>query len=578
MIDIPSESLKTKADKLRLNTLKTIYTAKSGHIGASFSIIEILTTLYYSEMQKDDVFILSKGHACSALYCVLASKGIIKTNELLTFRKFGGLPGHVDLSVPGVHANTGSLGMGISKGAGHAVMNRNRNVYVLVGDGELQEGQNWEALQHAAHLKLDNLFIIVDKNKVQTDTEVQHIVDTDPMIAKFTSFGCSVKYVDGHSIEDLQAVFNAFKTHPTDRPKVIIADTVKGKGVSFMEHKQGLYKWHSRIPTEKEYKKAVREICDRLNIEPQESVKSTQNVELMGTSMKPAFSNALLKLGKRVIVMDADLSEDCGLRPFEKKYPDNFIECGIAEQHTVSMAGAIARNGKLPIVNTYTAFLTSRSNEQIYNNCSEGSKVIYVGHLAGILPAKPGKSHSGFRDISLLQSIPDLLIYAPANHEELNHLPNILLNVKQSLYLRLEHTPPRYDFNLPKTYKPKIGRGAVLAQGKDITMISYGPLMLCECLLARLELKRKGYKGSVKVISMPWINVVDFAWLKHIVGNSKVFVVENHSIHGGLSSTLRSIKHKAIGITGWPQSGGHSSILKAYGLDYQAIARGVIDG
>jgi transketolase len=262
---------------------------------------------------------------------------------------------------------------------------------------------------------------------------------------------------------------------------------------------------------------------------------------------------------KNLVVLDADLSEDCGLREFEKKFPERFIQCGIAEQNMVSIAGSMP--DKLPVVNTYAAFLTSRANEQIFNNCSQHSKVIYAGHLAGLLPGRPGKSHQAVRDISLLMSIPNLTLFAPCNGVELDKFLSWAAKDKDSSYVRIEHAPARHDIKLPATYKFEMGKGFVLGAGHDVALITYGPLMLAECREAMYTLHK--FRINARVINMPWLNCVDAGWLRKAVGPCKhVFVVENHSIHGGLSSVISKLMPvRTIGVIGFGQSGENLDVL-----------------
>lgn len=593
---------------VRLNALTAIVHAHSGHIGTSLSAAEILTVLYHHVMNIEppyrrgrDIFVLSKGHAAAMLYSILASKGFIPEEKLLKFRRLGGLEGHVDMSTPGVDANTGSLGMGISKAKGYALaykLNRtDASVFVIVGDGELQEGQNWEAIQSAAFWKLDNLYMIVDRNYVQTDTEVSKILDVTPIDDKLETFGWHVVTVDGHSAGEILNAIDQLK-RISGKPKAIIANTVKGKGVSFMEHPRalaegrGIYAWHDKIPNEEEYALAWNEITTRIRrkigkcktgIEFPVLVKHpVQESPFKGQSLLKAFSEALVDLGRRnknIVVLDADLAESCGLREFQKVFPNRFIEVGIAEQDMVSTTGGLALTGKLPIVNTYAAFLTSRANEQIFNNVSEGSKIIYVGHLAGILPAKPGKSHQGIRDISLLKAIPNLLMCQPCNAIELRQLLEFLVfNASQSSYLRLEHFPPRRDVQLPKDYKVRLGKGAVLAEGKDAAIVGYGPLLLSEALFAREELKKR--KIGIKVINLPWLNNIDGEWLLNSLGDAEVVIgLENHASAGGQSEEImrvisgRAVKFYSLSIKGFGLSGEGEEILKHYGIDWLSIAR-----
>ena len=263
-----------------------------------------------------------------------------------------------------------------------------------------------------------------------------------------------------------------------------------------------------------------------------------------GKSLKSAFSKTLLEMAQKhseLVVLDADLAEDCGLAPFEDTFHQRFVQIGIAEQDMVSMAGSLAMTGLLPIVNTYTSFLTSRSNEQIFNAASEKTKVIYIGHLAGLLPSKPGKSHQGIRDISLLRSIPGLTLCAPCNGQELEKLLRILIeNISGPGYLRLEHACSRNDVELPSKYEPEPGKGIVLCEGTDIAIITYGPLMVSECLLAAQELSKQ--QISVRVINLTWLNNLNPEWLIDSLANvSTVFCVENHIESGGQGEEIRKL-------------------------------------
>lgn len=608
------ERLSVLADMIRLNALTSIMSARSGHIGASFSAIEILTVLYHHAMNVDqsrpqrkgrDIFILSKGHAAAALYAVLASRGFIPTDKLATFRRLGGLEGHAELSVPGVETNTGSLGIGISKAKGFVWVYKFDSVkasaFILVGDGELQEGQNWEAIQSAGFWKLDNLCLIIDRNRVQTDMEVVKILDVSPIEAKLKSFGWYTTTIDGHNIKEILHAIKRLKKI-TGKPKAIIVNTIKGKGVSFMEHPRalragkGLYKWHDKLPNGEEYALAWNEIISRIKRKiskckvekftfpafPEHFAEGKPLHE--GESLVETFSESLVDIGKKrkdVVVLDADLAESCGLRKFQHAHPERFIEVGIAEQDMVSMAGGLALAGKLPIVNTYAAFLTSRANEQIFNNASEGTKIIYVGHLAGILPAKPGKSHQGIRDIPLLKAIPNMLICQPCSGLELRRLLNFLVyDANQSSYMRLEHSISRRIIQLPRNYKIEVGKGVTIAEGSDAVVFGYGPLLLSEALLARDELKKDNI--NIKIVNLPWLNHIDEKWLVDTIGNTEfVFCVENHSTVGGQSeeimrilssSALGNIKFCSIGIQGYGQSGEDEEILKHYGVDSLSIA------
>src|SRR5437870_162202 len=236
----------------RINTLYMIAGAWSGHIGTSFSSLEIMSWLFLNELrdlakgpEECDIFFSSKGHDAPALYAVLIGLGLLPAEKLHQLRRLGGLPGHPHVETPYVQANTGSLGMGISKAKGMTLANRlagtSRRIFVLTGDGELQEGQFWESLGSAAKLKLGEIVVIVDHNKIQSDTWVKKVSDLGDVEAKLRAFGWHVSRCDGHDVAALQRTFRSLDA-VTDRPKVIVADTIKGRGVSFMEGQQALKK------------------------------------------------------------------------------------------------------------------------------------------------------------------------------------------------------------------------------------------------------------------------------------------------------------------------------------------------
>lgn len=263
--------LKNIAKEIRKGIIESVYSAQSGHPGGSLSCADILTVLYFNQMNIDpekpqnearDRFVLSKGHASPALYCTLANRGYFPKEELKTLRHIGGkLQGHPDMNkVPGVDISTGSLGQGLSIANGMAMASKlNSNgirVYCLVGDGEIEEGQIWEAVMTASHRKLDNLCVIVDNNNLQIDGTIEEVKNSYPIGQKFESFGFNVIEVDGNDIEEL---INAFQTAKTVKgmPTVIIAKTIKGKGVSFMENQVG---WHGKAPNEEQYNQAMNEL------------------------------------------------------------------------------------------------------------------------------------------------------------------------------------------------------------------------------------------------------------------------------------------------------------------------------
>ena len=269
------QSLQATAKEVRLGILAGTHAAKSGHPGGSLSIADILTYLYFEEMNIDpknpkmenrDRFVLSKGHCAPALYAVLANRGYFPTEELTTLRKIGTrLQGHPDMTLtPGVDMSAGSLGLGISSAAGMALAakidGKDYRVYTAVGDGESQEGQVWEACMFAAHYKLDNFCAIFDCNGLQIDGPVTEVMNPYPHDKKLEAFGFHVIRIDGHDFDQIEAAFRAAR-ECKGRPTAIVANTVKGKGVSFMENKVN---WHGAAPKDADYAIAVEEISAKL--------------------------------------------------------------------------------------------------------------------------------------------------------------------------------------------------------------------------------------------------------------------------------------------------------------------------
>ena len=265
------EDLKMKAKEIRKDIIEEVYNAKSGHPGGSLSIADIMAVLYFNELRIDeknprweerDRLVLSKGHCSPALYAALAERGFFDKEDLKSFRKLdSNLQGHPDLNkVTGVDMTSGSLGQGLSVANGMAIAgkmdNKDYRVYAILGDGELEEGQIWEAAMTSNKYKLDNLCVIVDNNNLQIDGTIEEVMSSYPIDEKFKSFGFNVINIDGNNIEEIISAFETAK-QTKNKPTCIIAKTIKGKGVSFMENKAG---WHGKAPSEEEYIQAMKDL------------------------------------------------------------------------------------------------------------------------------------------------------------------------------------------------------------------------------------------------------------------------------------------------------------------------------
>jgi transketolase len=604
------------ADMCRYNTLVAVKKAGSGHLGSSLSAMDITTYLYLNELnifevgldsQDRDIYFSSKGHDVPGLYSIFYALGIIPAEKLLMLRRLHGLDGHPEVRQPGIEASTGSLGMGISKGKGMAwaktYQKRKGHVYVLTGDGEFQEGQIYESLQAAAHQKIGNLTAIMDHNKYQTDMLVSDVNNIEDVVNKVSAFGWHVVRINGHDYNELKKTFTELKK-VTDKPKMIVADTIKGRGVSFMERPETetfegktLYKWHSGAPDDESYVKGLAELTetinnlsDKLKIDliqiPVNEPEGKSSIKGEKEFVTEAYGDALCEIAKtndKLIVLDGDLSADCKLRKFEKMYPDRFIENGIAEQDMVSMAGGLARMGLVPVVSTFASFLAARANEQIYNNAGEQTKVVYTCQFSGMIPAGPGKSHQSVRDISLFGALPNVTIIQPCNAEETKWATEYCVNdAEENCVLRLVIGPSPEKIELPKDYRFEVGIGTALTEGKDAVLFGYGPVMLHEALLASDYLKKIGF--GLKVINMPWLNKINKEWLKEVVKDQeKIFVLEDHSAVGGLGDRILNAMNEMnlfegktytnLGLNEYPECGTPWEVLDFHKLDGKSLAQ-----
>ncbi len=568
------------ADACRINALSSIMEAGSGHIGTSFSVMDILALLHAEVLEGDDVAFSSKGHDAPAVYAVLAGVGKIGFERLHLLRRLGGLPGHPDIdAVPEVNTNTGSLGMGISKAKGFAraarLQGRRRRVFVVTGDGELQEGQFWESLVQAANEGFGEITAIVDHNKIQSDTWVDQVSDLGDLEAKAAAFGWAVARCDGNDVEALRAALAGL---PDDRPRLLIADTVKGAGATVFEphdfERSGtaLYPFHSGAPAPDQYEAALAEILSRLgDVELEEAEAPARSQPADPVKLIPAYGDALAEAAaadERIVALDADLYLDMGLIPFRERFGERFVECGIAEQDMVSQAGALALSGLRPVVHSFACFLTPRASEQVFNNATEHTPVVYVGGLAGIVPGGPGHSHQAIRDIALMGSVPGMSVLEPATGEQAAACVRWALEQDGGpVYLRLVSVPWELGFDAPELGLPPRGQGTVVRADGDAVFVCTGPVLASQA---------HAVDGAALVL-LPWLRDVDGDWLREVAAGRRVVVLDNHWVRGGQGDAVRAaapdLDVEVWGIDRVPACGGNDEVLREHGLDAAALAQ-----
>jgi transketolase len=595
------------ADVCRLNTLYAIMNAGSGHIGSSFSSMDLITWLWTEELHDPnsgapgaDVYFSSKGHDAPALYALLIALEKLDFDLLHRLRRLGGLPGHPDVATPFIATNTGSLGMGIAKAYGmaraHRHLGRGGRIVVMTGDGELQEGQIWESLQPVANERLGEITVIVDHNKFQSDSAIAAVSDLGLIQEKFRAFGWHVRRDDGHDPRVFADVFAEF-ARVSDRPKVFIADTIKGKGVSFMHGVacgDATYRFHAGAPSLENYLAATAELTERIDgrlaeagADPLALAGAPQPVRVVPSHSEKlvlAYGDELLKIARtrpEIVVMDADLLSDCGIEAFREELPDRFIECGIAEQHMVSAAGGMALQGIVPVVHSFACFLTTRANEQIYNNATERTKIVYVGTLAGLIPGGPGHSHQSVRDISAIGSVPGLVAVEPCTEREARLAIRWAIEQHdRSAYLRFVNVPLNLPYAHADSYALQPGRGVALREGADVAFVGYGPVLMSSAWRAADQLAVEGIDAAV--IDLPWLNRIDDEWVAEVLHAFPLIVtLDNHYVSLGQGMMMAAALARtgarshvlSLGLDDVPACGANAEVLSHHGLDATSLAR-----
>jgi len=474
------EELKTQAALMRGYNLAALYCAGSGHSGGTLSIMDITAALYLEVADHDpknpgwtgrDRIFWSAGHKAPAQYVGLAFAGFCEKRDLALLRKLSSpFQGHPHwLKLPGVEISSGSLGQGLSVAVGSALAARldekPHTVFCIMGDGEQQEGQIWEAAMEAAHYKLDNLIGIVDKNLLQIDGKVAEVMGIDPIEEKYAAFGWDVMRINGHDMQQVVDALTSAKQSRNGRPKVIIADTVKGKGVSFMENVAG---WHGKTPNLDELMKALEElgVSDKVDVEalaayageyqrivdrklaakmPKFSANYWWNsAEKMKVKMEPTrkgFGQALAAEGgdERVVGLGLDISGSILISDFYAGHPERkprWLSMGIAEQSATAVAAGLAREGKIPVFGTYATFAAARNLDQIrVSICYSNLNVFIAGAHGGVSVGPDGATHQALEDLFAMCGLPNMSVVVPSDSVETK---------KATSYMLMQHKGPKY--------------------------------------------------------------------------------------------------------------------------------------
>ena len=605
MNDIDTETLKGIANQLRIHSIQATTAAGSGHPTSCCSAADLVAALFFGHMRFDpknphyynnDRFILSKGHAAPLLYAAWAEVGFIPVDELLKLRQFGSdLEGHPTPRLPFADVATGSLGQGLGVGVGMALCARldhlDYRTYVLLGDGECSEGSVWEAAALAGLNQLNNLVALVDVNRLGQSDPAPLGHNLDAFKRRFESFGWRTEEIDGHDMDEIVEVLAAVGLG--HQPLVILAKTLKGAGISFIQDKEG---WHGKALSKEEAQRAVAELQPSAKsgighpIATPTPLPAPNNAapasyppvayklgDMVAT--REAFGNALLRIGgvdNRVVALDGDTKNSTYSDKFLKKYPERFTECFIAEQNMVGVATGFAVRGKVPFASTFATFFT-RAFDQIRVGGISRANVKLAGSHVGVSIGEDGPSQMGLEDIAMMRAVAGSTVLYPSDAVCAEKLMDQMASHQGICFLRTSRPKTAVLYNNDEPFP--IGGAKVLRQGAGdrITVIGAG-VTLYEALKAADALKNEGIG----------ITVIDAYSIKPLAKdvilsaaqktNNLVLTVEDHYPQGGLGDAVAGelsaagVKVHKLAVSDLPRSGKPEELLAHYGLDAAGIA------
>lgn len=600
--------LKAMADRLRAHCLESTTAAGSGHPTTCLSAADIVAALFFDVMRFDptdprnpanDRFVLSKGHAAPLLYAAWAEAGAFPVADLRNLRKIDSdLEGHPTPRLSFVDVATGSLGQGLSVGAGIALNGKyldklSYRVYVLLGDGETAEGAVWEAAAFASHYGLDNLCAIVDVNRLGQSQATMYGHEVDVFARRFQAFGWSAIVCDGHDMAELLAAFRQGESDK-GKPTAIIARTLKGKGVSFLEDKDG---WHGKAVPEADLPRAIAELCileESARLSPRPRLPETPVAPSTGTLPPPnyalgeqvatrqAYGNALARLGavdSRVVALDGDTKNSTYSENFMKAFPDRFFECYIAEQNMVGVAVGLGTRGKVPFASTFGAFF-ARAYDQLRMSAISFANLKLAGSHAGVSIGEDGPSQMALEDFAAMRAIPGCTVLYPSDAVSAEAAVRLAASNYGIFYIRTSRpkTPVIYPNNEPFD----IGRcKTVRSSPSDVATVVAGGVTLFEALAAYDQLANEGI--AVRVIDLFSLKPLDVEGLRAAAAETggRVLTVEDHYPEGGMGEAVASALAgtgatvSILAVRSVPRSGPPEELLRLYGIDAESIAAAV---
>jgi transketolase len=607
-------ALRNIATRLRIDSVRSTTEAGSGHPTTCCSAADVTAAIFFSEMRYDprnpnnpdnDRFVLSKGHAAPLLYAAWAEAGIIRREDLLTLRRFDSdLEGHPTPRLPWVDVATGSLGQGLCAGIGIALNARriasDYRTYVLLGDGETAEGSVWEAAHAAVHENLDSLCAIIDVNGLGQSRHSLWDHDISAYFTRWQAFGWHVIAIDGHDMDAILAAFDEARS-TRGRPTMIVAKTVKGKGVSFVEGKGG---WHGKaFKKGEEADRALAELeaqfvpeelpaaqprprsIPRPPAKPPAPLGPPSYALGDKVATREAFGTAIARLGAnddRVVALDADVGNSTFSEKFEKQHPKRFFQVYIAEQVMIGAAMGLASRGAIPFPSTFAAFLT-RAGDFIRMAAISNNNVKMAGSHAGVSIGEDGPSQMALEDLAMMRAQPNITVLYPCDAVSTDRLVERMAYHGGPAYMRTSRPKTPVIYGPDDTFH--VGGLNVLREaGSDVATVIGAGVTVFEALEAYEQLGKQGI--SIRVIDLYSVQPIDTATLVRCARETKgrLITVEDHYVGGGIGDAVASavaghgFSVHRLAVREIPRSGAPEQLLDYYGISARHIVEAVTEG
>src|SRR5271154_7196496 len=604
-------TVKEKARLLSIYSMMATTAAGSGHPTSCMSAAELVAGVFFHAMKFDpknansndnDRFVLSKGHAAPLLYAALAEAGVFPVSRLMTLRQFTSeLEGHPTPRIHGVDATTGSLGQGLSVGAGLAIgarMDKSpTRVYVLMGDGEMAEGQVWEAAAFAAHYKLDNLTVLADVNALGQSEPTMYQHDMEVYRKKFDSEGWATEIIDGHDVAAVLAALDHAKA-TNGRPQAILARTIKGHGVSFVASKEH---WHGKAIPKDQLAAAIKEIGPAIDLPPdpgksyaRTSLPKPPNFPAPASldydpskpvATREAYGFALKRLGAvnpYIVAISGDVKNSTFSEIFGDAFPDHFYQGYIAEQNIVSVGMGLAARGKVPFLDTFACFLT-RAYDQVRMADISRSNINLCGSHCGVSIGEDGPSQMALEDIAMFRAIHGSAVFYPSDAVSTERITETMARRAGVNYLRTSRPKTAILYSKDEKF-PVPGFKVPRQSAQDrVTVIGAG-ITVHEALKAADELKSQG--TAIRVVDLYCVKPIDGKALAEQINatGGNLVTVEDHWPEGGVGEAVLSAlaeagvapsKFRMLAVTRMPHSGKSEELLDAFGISAKHIAAAV---